>query len=573
LTDLSSAFTLDGAIKEAVRSLSAPGLVVTTTEDKLARVEEFFAAFPSKPSSGGVASSSASTYSDELSILVSQPPWRQTEANLLTELGALRRPLVLFELLMSSPVLGARQLALGRPLTDELRRLLSLSKPLKKAVDILNIDSVRHKLVADAFVANRVAPLAPAGAAPSFAPEKEAEINFHTVMPEKMTKAILRGAFDEIDWIQLLRLLLAVQRPNSTIAAYTAGWYDSHFVNLILPHLERMSALLGLPSVLTPGSIPFPVPTNFGSLSSIASTILQQHAEIQGVPSAFSGENLESLAKFSAQVFPEAARQFQFYYSCVNPAGPLPMSLFEDPSAACSVLSTLQKAIKHQEDMATNSRAVYLIAADIAKFGSLEAAVKHHAGRPERSSSPSPFSAEAPQRTSKSGKDRAAKSSDQPAKKVTSEDGRRGRRESRDSKSPSRDRSDSSHRSRSSDRSPSPGAIGSRYDLAVQQSADGTGFWYRDAKSGKRASPVYTYDVLEKLAGKTRHELDFPVLLSNKGTAQSRATLCGFEGKPGHEHANSSAHVFPYADFVAKVHSHFQVPTTSRASSSAHPGP
>ena len=107
----------------------------------------------------------------------------------------------------------------------------------------------------------------------------------------------------------------------------------------------------------------------------------------------------------------------------------------------------------------------------------------------------------------------------------------------------------------------------------MQQSADGTGFWYRDAKSGKRASPVYTYDVLEKLAGKTRHELDFPVLLSNKGTAQARATLCGFEGKPGHEHANSSAHVFPYADFVAKVHSHFQVPTTSRASSSAHPGP
>ena len=554
VTDISSLFTLDVALKEAVRSLTAPGLVVATVEDKLARIEEFLGSNPSRPSaSGNAPGSSRSTYANDVSILVSQPSWRATEANLLAELGGKRRPLVLFELLTSSAVLGARQLALGRPVTDELKRLLILSKPLQRAVDLLNTGSrTRHKLVADSFVADR-------SVGGTLEPTTDEEIEFHTTMPEEMSKAILRGAFDEIDFVQFLRLLIAVHRPNNTIAPYSASWYDPHFVPLIMPHLERMAALLGLPSTLVPGSIPAPLPAVFGTLSTFATTIASQHASIVGVPSAFTDENLIGLARFTAQVFPEAARRFQFYYSCADPAGPLPSSLFEEPSAAVACLNTLQKSIKTQESMAKNNRIVYSIASEVSAHGSIEGYINHLIGSKRRASSPSPSRQDSPKKSSKSsGKDKVDKRGSKP-----DSEGKPG------SRSPSRGRDDD----RSSSRSPSHerNAIGSRKS-AVQHSADGTGFWYQDPE-GKKVSPVYTYDVLEKLAGKSRHELDFPVILSSKSTPQARATLCCFEGKPGHEHASSSAHMAPFGDFAAKAHQLFGQPTSSRASTSARSRP
>ena len=122
------------------------------------------------------------------------------------------------------------------------------------------------------------------------------------------------------------------------------------------------------------------------------------------------------------------------------------------------------------------------------------------------------------------------------------------------------------------DRSGSPGPIGSRKG-SVQYSADGSGFWYQDPQTGHKASPVYNYAELEKISGKSRYELDFPVILSNKHTAQARATLCNFDGAPGHEHATSSAHVTPFADFVERVRSHFGQPASARASTSAKSRP
>ena len=547
--DLSSVFTLDGAIKDAVRSLTAPGLAVATVEDRLARIEDFFGSVASAPgaSGGGAPAASRSAYGNELSLLISQPSWRSTEANLIAELAGECRPLAIFELLTSSSVLGARQLAIGRPASEELRRLLALSKPLQKAVDVLNNGPyVRHKLVADAFVASRVSLL---GAPPSLKPVTDPEIRFHTKMPKEMSAAILRGAFDEIDWIEFLRLLIAVQRPNNQVAPYADGWHDPHFVALILPHLERMSALLGLPSTLLPGSLPVPLPAVFGTLSSIVTTISRQHADIVGVPSAFSPENLKNLAKFTAGVFPEASRRFFSYYGRADPAGPLPQSLFEDPSAALADLRTLQKSIASQEDLATNEEILYSLAAEVSTYGSLEAMFAHHSGK-RRAASPSPAREQPPKRGK--GKD--------PVKKEAKKEGR----------SPSREDSDRSSRSpsQSRDRPPSPGPVGSRKD-AVQHSADGLCFWYQDPGSGKRASAVYDYDTLEKLAGKSRHELDFPVILSHKSTPQARATMCCFEGQPGHEHATSSAHVAPFGDFVAKVQAHFGAPASARAPTSA----
>ena len=317
-----------------------------------------------------------------------------------------------------------------------------------------------------------------------------------------------------------------------------------------------MSALLGLPSTLLPGTIPAPIPPDFGTLSIIATTISSQYAEIVGVPSAFSPENLTTLAKFSSQVFPEAARSFHSFYSLADPAGPLPGTLFERPSASLAILNTLQKSIASQEGMAIEQKAFYAIAAEVAEFGSLEAYVRNVGGK-RRAESPSPGRSDSGKRSTK-GKEAAPK-------------GRERAKLDRDDKSPSRDRG--SERSRSPvDRSGSPGPIGSRKS-SVQYSADGSGVWYQDPQTGHKASPVYLFAELEKIAGKSRQELDFPVILSNKHTAQGRATLCNFEGAPGHEHATSSAHVAPFADFAERVRSHFGQPASSRASTSAKPRP
>ena len=372
---MSSLFALDGALKDAALSLTAPHLAVATVDDRLARVEDFFGANPLRSgAAGGSSTSSRSAYASDLGVLLSQPPWRATEAAIMAELAGQRRLLVLFETVITSSVLGARQLALNKPRTDELKLLLRSSEPLKRAIDIFDNGTARHKIVADAFVADRVPR---AGAPATFAPRTDEEIGFHTKMPVALSSAILRGAFDEIDWVAFLRLLLAVKKPNQAISTYSDSWHDPHFVPLITPYLERMSALLGLPSTLLPGTIPMPTPPGFGTLSIIATTISRQYAEIVGVPSAFSPENLTTLGKFSSQVFPEAARSFHSYYSLADPAGPLPGSLFESPSASLAVLNTLQQAMASQELMAVEQKAFYSIAAEIAEHGSVMAYVRH----------------------------------------------------------------------------------------------------------------------------------------------------------------------------------------------------
>ena len=397
---MSSLFALDGALKAAALSLTAPHLAVATVDDRLARIEEFFGANPLRSgAAGGSSTSSRSAYASDLSILLSQPSWRATEAAIMAELAGPRRLLVLFELVMTSSVLGARQLALNRPRTDELKLLLRSSEPLKRAVDIFDNGTARHKIVADAFVADRVPR---AGAPATLVPRTDEEIGFHTKMPKELSSAILRGAFDEIDWVAFLRLLLQVKKPNQVISAYADSWHDSHFVPLITPYLERMSALLGLPSTLQPGTIPVPTPPGFGTLSVIATTISRQYAEIVGVPSAFSPENLLTLGKFSSQVFPEAARSFHSYYSLADPAGPLPGSLFESPSASLAVLNTLQKSMSSQEEMAVEQKAFYSIAAEIAGYGSVKAYVRHIQNT-SRAESPSPSRSDSGRRPAKGG--------------------------------------------------------------------------------------------------------------------------------------------------------------------------
>ena len=93
----------------------------------------------------------------------------------------------------------------------------------------------------------------------------------------------------------------------------------------------------------------------------------------------------------------------------------------------------------------------------------------------------------------------------------------------------------------------------------VRHGADGRTFWYVN-KAGVKASVVYDYVELEKLAGRTRQELDFPVVCSKGRSPAVRAELCCAPGTAGHEHAGSSAHIPPFADFADAAERLFQAP-------------
>ena len=112
--------------------------------------------------------------------------------------------------------------------------------------------------------------------------------------------------------------------------------------------------------------------------------------------------------------------------------------------------------------------------------------------------------------------------------------------------------------------SPKPAAVGARFNDIVREGSDGETFWYVNHR-GERASVVYSYSQLEKLTGKSRKELNYPVVCSKRRSAAGRAELCSRPNAPGHETASSSAHVVPFADFADAAEQLFRQPVVSRA--------
>ena len=92
-------------------------------------------------------------------------------------------------------------------------------------------------------------------------------------------------------------------------------------------------------------------------------------------------------------------------------------------------------------------------------------------------------------------------------------------------------------------------------------------FWYKNASTGERSGPAYDYAALEKLAGKSREELDFPFLLSTKRNAAKLLMCCDPQKHTGG--LDDPAHQFPYPTFLDDVRKHFGEPVAQRAPSPA----
>ena len=533
VVDLAALFRLESMIKESVRSLSSAGAIVATVSDRVSRVEEALTGTQaaSGGSASGASSSSSSVYSNDLTTALDNASWRATEAAILAELSQIPpNKLIVFELITQSSVLGARQLALSDKKTAEQNRLLSLSDPLRRALDLLSGKGVRHEIVATSLVADLTTRL----------PSTNEEILFHQVLPFEISGQILRGAFDEVPWIKLLRLCLQVEKRGCEIADYPKGLFDPLVPPLLQPRLERLSALLGLPSIHVAGTIPVPAaqPANFATLSTIVTNIAKGYSAVHGVASPFTDGNHAMLVKFHDASFAEAAQVFHRFYGNNNPAGPVPVSLFNPVSSpAIAALSRLSQAMASQSKTAAEQPLLNGVLAEVAAHGgSLASFISSLRSRP-------------PSRSSQEAGSPHAASSKAKLEAISPRAAALGAR---------------SRSSSPSAREP-VGAVGSRFHEAVREGADGETFWYIDDRGGRR-SDIYWYAPLEKLSGKSRHELDFPVILSKRSSAVARATLSSMPGEKGHTHATDTAFVAPFPDFVDQANRLFREPADASGS-------
>ena len=221
-----------------------------------------------------------------------------------------------------------------------------LSEPLLRAVDLLSSsqgegkDEIRCRCVADALVADPVTRL----------PATSSEISFYLTFPEVMAKQIIRGALNEVDWIELMRLVSQARTPGLAIASYPQGIFDPLVPPLLTPLLDRVASLLGIP--LNAPVPPLVVPPNWATLRTIVITVAAENSLICGVPDGFMESNLEKLRVFSATAWTETARVFHRVMGMRNPAGPVVESIFEPNSGAMAQLARLRTDRAEQKNTA-----------------------------------------------------------------------------------------------------------------------------------------------------------------------------------------------------------------------------
>lgn len=534
ISNVSSVATLENlepALKNLVPTLTMPSLVGATLSQRVAAVIKAVSNNPLATAGGAAGSHSASQlqgstsidkakadiFADELAGAMGRPEWRTVETQLSAELlQPYPSALKLHDVIVNSPVLGARRLALGSK-DAALSAVLKSSKPLAHAM---------HEL--EDFRA--VASLMLVCDLPSMTTTDPNLISFR--LPEKTATALKRGAFDEIDWVKdILIEVMRARDPNVATDSFVEGLFDPRVAPQLEPLMQRVSRLLGLPlkplapsvpahpgAEGVPGTAVFlgaaPAAT-FASLSHIVTTVASENLDITGHPSPFNDDYLTKLRLFETTAWREAAGEFrQRVVSAKNPAGPILGSVLPQSSAARGILATMRATKQRNRSDANTNPTAYALLADY-RAGVLGGRHSQRSPAHERSRSRSP-----------------------PERKATSQD----------------------EVGRMTAVTP-----GSRVDSTLGFAGDGSAFWYTSPETKQRVSPVYDFHTLERIAGKSKDQLDFPVLLSTM-PAHKRMSLCAHSHLHNHRAIGSAAHQLPFSDFLDQVRQHFHEPATTRAS-------
>mmetsp|Transcript_17624 Transcript_17624/g.42191 ORF Transcript_17624/g.42191 Transcript_17624/m.42191 type:complete len:947 (-) Transcript_17624:130-2970(-) len=578
IKDLSLIHRLEPQLTPLVHCLSAPALLdEPSLEKRVSAVLEMRSRVG--PRSGGTlhfdASSTSSAvsasriwaahFSDDLARAMTSPEWLSIEATLEAALLHIPvNPLRIHSVLMQSPVVGVRKLALGCADTTMSSAILAHSKVLLRALS--EVES-NWKLIASQFLVCDLT---------TFSVASPDLMSFR--LSDRVCNALRRGAFSEIDWIgDILCEVQQAENPNLERAEYADGLFDPRVFFWLDPLLKRVSRLLGLPitppvaapsgatagpsgsaaavSGATPGPSSAPP---FSSLSSIASTVSSENVDIMIQPSPFNEDYLLQLKRFESMAWEEASEEFsRRLVVSRNPVGTLPTSLLLPTSAAFAVLSRMVESKHRQRREAVANPTQHALLSDY-RAGKLGG--RFSRGSPSRKeAAPSRSRSRSPVRVRGESSSRARSRSRSP----------QAERDRSKSSPPKGDRQRTSSEQRGRGRS-SIAAPGSRVNDTLRFSPDGTGFYYVSPTTGARASPVYDFATLEQLSGRTREELCFPVLLSRK-PFDSRITLCPSCDHPKHATMASPAHIPPFSDFVDKVAQHFEQPTGSWPSPAGSP--
>ncbi|KAL1510834.1 hypothetical protein AB1Y20_007117 [Prymnesium parvum] len=311
--------------------------------------------------------------------------------------------------------------------------------------------------------------------------------------------------------------------PNVATAQFTEGLFDPRVPPRLEPLMQRISRLLGLPlqpppvptaapvppamtGALVPASVP-PVVPPFASLSQIVATVADEFLDITSHPSPFDSDYLGKLALFETIAWREAAAEFrQRMLTTKNPAGRLPISVLLVNSAARGVLALMRDTKTRSRTDANTNPTSYAMLADY-RAGLLGG---RHSAKALLMGGTSPQS-----------HSRSRSPDSEPAALVVANPAKR---------------SSLIH-------------AGSRVESTLGFAADDSAFWYTSPETRKRVSPVYDYATLERIAGRSRDQLDFPVLLSTM-PPHKRMSLCAHSHLYHHRTIDSSAHQPPFTNFL-----------------------
>ena len=560
VTDLTQLLALDVRCKSHLHTLTASSMATNASAiDRLSAVVGSMGRTVSSSGGGSsgkrsMASVLANAFASPLSAEVGQPYWRALEAAMDAELRSLRpNPLIIIKALMNAPLLVARRFAMGE--TDEgVLQLLELSPVLAKVRMHLKDWGV---LVSRTLVVDRRTLQITTGVT-------------DLLLPVRVTNSIKRGAINEIDFLEdLVRPKLAAEGgvkmpdlydgdrvPEKHARVFVGGLMNGDAISALEDVADRLSELLGIPLVGPAPAIPPPPPPGqpippppppvpWVTFAQVFTTVNAVRLSIESGDQNFASQRRMELDHFMRAAWIDGAKEFQKAMGDANPVGAVPGSFLNPSGQAMSDLADLQAAIAADRALKLSNPVMsHLVGWFQANKSQLESAggTSRLLGRLPSLSGPSEVgasSARSGERSRSASRDRA---------------GSLGGTASR-SQSPSRAGRRDSTPTRSMARKP-----GSMHALLIRHSEDKESFWFVKANTEERVTPAYDYETLEKLAGFTRQEKDFPVLLSIK-SGEARLEVCACPDKPTHATMASSAHTQPFDGFIERVRSHFRQPT------------
>ena len=472
---------------------------------------------PASSALGGTSSSAPSgdPFKDKNGQRAGELDFRAVEAALGLALAAVPViPVQITHILMNSPINALRRYAMGYT-SQQINHFRGLSPVLARC---------------DSYVAQwrRSLPLAFVVDQTTFVVTDSRLAKLQTMLSDKFVDWLRSAQVDRIDWLYLAREIEACRLAPELPKPRASGLHDDTNLQDVMWVVQRYSWIMGLP--IQPPAAP---PLGYMTLSQLFQSYTTDIKEANRRENTL--DEFKRADEYFSLGLAEAAFNYESQITNPDPYADVLGSILLAGSASYGAMTTLRQSRTSMQALNHVYPNLSVVNALVSQAGGA-AALRQLLASPGAGSSSSALVVAGP----------------------TKPGSRPSSRNSEGGKSPERGRSPTPHDGRDRSRSKS-----AERGLPIRYSNDNERFWFVDRRD-KRVTPEYEFKVLEQIAGKSRRELCFEVLMSSRqGTALAMALCKG----SGHDHAShtSKAHVPPFADFVQKVNEHynFKAPSSS----------